>query len=72
MDKSDLPRHVTEIKGRLYFRATKAMRQAGIFNEPLGEGRKDAFARAHFLNDEWDRLRVAAKVEPIEHYPGPT
>jgi integrase len=70
MNNSDIPRHVTEIKGRFYFRATKAMRQIGIFNEPLGEDRKDAVARALFLNDEWDRLRAASKVEPIEHSSG--
>ncbi len=53
-------KHLVERNGAFYFQATPAMRQAGVFSEPLGQNRVKAIERAEFLNAEWDAARVGA------------
>ncbi len=54
-------KHLVERNGAFYFQATPAMRQAGVFSEPLGRNRVKAIERAEFLNAQWDAVRVGAK-----------
>ena len=51
------PRYVQEKASGFYYRATAAMREAGLRSEALGTDRGAAYDRADALNDAWDAIR---------------
>lgn len=50
-----------------YYKPSKAMRDRGYFNEPLGVDEAAAIRRAEELNAQWDRDRAATAPEPVRN-----
>ena len=58
-------RYLIEKPSGYYYRATPAMKQAGIFSEPLGSDLAAAIARAEHLNDQWDAIRKGDETPAV-------
>ena len=60
-------RYLIEKPSGYYYRATPAMKRAGIFSEALGRNLAAAIARAERLNDRWDAIRKGDEKPEASH-----